>query len=333
MENCKNNLKENFQNYINHFKNFGIESVKFDFDNNSITINKFDKDIKFFYSKSVSFIKFNAITNIIGEIFGNEEYSWLDVNEKDVVDVGGFVGDSAMYFAIKGARNVYVYEPYPDSFELAKKNILYNNLENKIAIFNKGVGKENGTVVLDPDYESYPSSELIKFNKGINVDVVLLDEIVNRYKLNDAVLKMDCEGCEYDIILNSKKDTLRRFSQIMIEYHHGYENLKYALESSGFVVSFTLPKTALDKIINQERNFGFIYATRTPAVLSVDEFTEIFDSHFNYFINKYKNVDEKINSLTQKIDELQEAHRIKDEEINILRSKNRLFSLFRLKNK
>ncbi len=333
MENCKNNLKENIQYYINHFKIFGIEDVKFDFANNSIIINKFNREINFFYEEQMSMTKIVSIIDIIGEIFGYEEYSWLNVENREVIDIGGFIGDSAMYFAIKGARNVYAYEPYPDSFEIAKKNILYNNLENKITLFNKGVGKEKEHILLDQNVEGYSGSELKNSPKGKDIEIITLDEIADKYNLNDAILKMDCEGCEYDIILNSKKDTLRRFSQIMIEYHHSFENLKPILESSGFVVNYTLPKTIINQIINQEYKIGLIFATKITDLSSADDFIKIFNSHCNYFINKYINVDEKINSLTQKIDDLQEAHRIKDEEINILRSKNRLFSLFRLKNK
>ena len=40
-------------------------------------------------------------------------------------------------------------------------------------------------------------------------------------------------------------------------------------------------------------------------------------------INKYKNIDEKINELTQKINYLQDVHTIKDEKINELTQKNR----------
>lgn len=325
-----NFIEKNLSNFINHFKNFGIEDVKFNFNNNSIVIKKFNREINFFFEEQMSVVKFNSITNIIGEIFGNEEYSWLNVEGRQVVDIGGFIGDTAIYFALKGAKYIYAYEPYPDSFEIAKKNILYNNLENKITLFNKAVGKEKGHIFLNQNVEGYPSSELTISEKGIKVDIVTLEEIANGFNLNDAILKMDCEGCEYDIILNSKKDTLRRFSQIMIEYHHSFENLKHILESSGFVVSYTLPITGIDKIINQERNFGFILATKITNLLSANDFIKIFNSHCNYFINKYKNVDEKINVLTQKIDDLNEAHRIKDEEINSLR-KNKLFSLFKFK--
>jgi FkbM family methyltransferase len=42
--------------------------------------------------------------------------------------------------------------------------------------------------------------------------------------VNDPyLLKMDCEGCEYDAILNSKR--LGELRQIQMEYHYGPERL------------------------------------------------------------------------------------------------------------
>ena len=48
---------------------------------------------------------------------------------------------------------------------------------------------------------------------------------------------MDCEGCEYSIILNADKETLRSFGQIMIECHYGYKNIERKLKDTGFKVS------------------------------------------------------------------------------------------------
>ena len=51
------------------------------------------------------------------------------------------------------------------------------------------------------------------------VDAITLGEIVERYGVGEgAVLKMDCEGCEYDVILNDYEH-VRLFDEILFEYH------------------------------------------------------------------------------------------------------------------
>ena len=63
----------------------------------------------------------------------------------------------------------------------------------------------------------------------------------NQFNVDSAILKMDCEGCEYDSILDSPKEVLQKFDFIFIEYHYGYINLKEKLEQCGFEVSISPP--------------------------------------------------------------------------------------------
>jgi len=49
---------------------------------------------------------------------------------------------------------VYAFEPYPYSYNIAKKNIKLNHLEDKITLLNEGCGK-SGFVTIQEDYEKY----------------------------------------------------------------------------------------------------------------------------------------------------------------------------------
>ena len=49
-----------------------------------------------------------------------------------------------------------------------------------------------------------------------------------------SALKMDCEGCEYEAVLNADPCDLAVFSQIVIEYHNGYREIMRHLEAAGF---------------------------------------------------------------------------------------------------
>ena len=49
-------------------------------------------------------------------------------------------------------------------------------------------------------------------------------DIVSTYDLDNALLKMDCEGCER-AILYEDTNTLRKFKYIIIEYDYGYMDI------------------------------------------------------------------------------------------------------------
>jgi len=187
-------------------------------------------------------------------------YKWLDVKAKDVVDVGAYIGDSAICFALRGAKHVYAFEPYPYSYNIAKKNIRLNHLGNKITLFNEGCGK-SGFVTIKEDYENTVGTDLKNFQKGKKVRVESLDEIVKRFNLKHAALKVDCEGCEYDLILNASDKILHAFDQIIIEYHYGYRNLVKKLRQAGFIVKYSLPAYFYNIEAEDSNKYeGLIYA-------------------------------------------------------------------------
>jgi len=134
---------------------------------------------KVFYDKNRKSIINNGV---IKENFIDEQYELLYVKGRDVVDVGANIGDSAIYFALKSAKHVYAFEPYPYSYNIAKKVIKINNLEDKITLLNEGCGK-SGFVTIKEDYENKVGMDLKNFQKGKKVRVESLDEIVKRFNL------------------------------------------------------------------------------------------------------------------------------------------------------
>jgi len=69
-------------------------------------------------------IRFRYMYRMIPEIFGLGVYDLLDVRDRIVIDVGAFVGDSAVYFALKGAKRVIAVEPHPGAFAEMLENVM-----------------------------------------------------------------------------------------------------------------------------------------------------------------------------------------------------------------
>ncbi|MGC8543511.1 MAG: FkbM family methyltransferase, partial [Vulcanisaeta sp.] len=53
---------------------------------------------------------------------------------------------------------------------------------------------------------------------NVKTRLITLKELINETNVNTDVLKMNCEGCEYDVILNDY-DHLRLFREVVFEYH------------------------------------------------------------------------------------------------------------------
>lgn len=224
-----------------------------------------NNDMMIVSTKDLLKIKFyDSINNgdIIG-VFLIEEYRSLPVKGRTIIDIGANIGDSAIYFGMHGADKVIALEPYPKNYETAKKNIELNNLSDKTNLILAGCSSTCGTITIDPEKERSVRSSLQESTHGIDVPLMTLESILKENKINSALLKMDCEGCEYEAILSSSTDTLQKFSHIQIEYHYGYKNLKSKLESCGFKVSITNPKYSWNyEAKKPHMYFGWLYAIR-----------------------------------------------------------------------
>lgn len=167
-----------------------------------------------------------------------EDWSWLNVRGKIVVDIGGYIGDTAIYFISRGALKVIAFEAFPWSCRLAIENIRMNNLAGSVEIVNAAVGQKDASVIIDPNYENDNTSTVLTSDMGIKVRVVTLATIVEKYGIENGSLKVNCEGCEYEVFDNSSIDTIRRFSDIQIHYHGSPEPLISKLRKAGFLVRY-----------------------------------------------------------------------------------------------
>jgi FkbM family methyltransferase len=151
-------------------------------------------------------VKFRYMTGYILEAFEYGEYRDVDVNGKVIVDIGAGYGETAIYFLKRGARRVIAVEPCPCVYEGMLENLKLNCVEDKVAPINAAISSTHGRInVVCPHGKTA-------------VDAITLEDIVKKFDVYRGVLKMDCEGCEYDVILNNY-EYVRVFDEVYFEYH------------------------------------------------------------------------------------------------------------------
>ncbi|MFA6007916.1 MAG: FkbM family methyltransferase [Candidatus Shapirobacteria bacterium] len=229
-------VKKNWQEYIFHAYLFAIlPSAKLTSD--SVSFNYQNQPLNFRFGK----YGFSTIF----EIFAFDPYRDFlkNVNPKGkvVVDIGAAFGDTAIYFLMKGASRVVAVEAFPGYFKLAEQNIRNNNFSDKCDLVLSAVAGEPGNLEIDPNAEDMFGTNFKKSENGQVVPVTTLSEIVDKFGIQDGFLKVDTEGYEYEIILKTPKDQLRRFSDMLIEYHYGSEKLEKYLKECGFSLFKTGP--------------------------------------------------------------------------------------------
>jgi len=235
----KNNKKIQLNNFyhVNFFTKIkNSQKIKYDLDNDIVEISA-----PFFPNGKIKL--HDAIDNgDIVDVYLDELYAELPVENNTVVDIGANIGDSSIYFALKGAKKIISLEPFPKNYEMAKKNIELNKFSEKIHLLLQGCSNRNDYSTIDPEFISGVDSKIFESKNGIKIPITTLDQIIKDHDVEKkSILKIDCEGCEYDILLSSSSEVLQTFSQIFVEYHYGYKDLRKKLEASGFQVSVTSP--------------------------------------------------------------------------------------------
>lgn len=204
------------------------------------------------------------------EIFAGEPYreffEMTEIRGKKVLDVGAAFGDTAVLFLLAGAEQVYAVEAFPGYYRLAAQNIKTNNYDAHCEVLLSAVGGAPGTLKIDTNLEEMFGVGVQEMEVGDEVPVVTLKQIVDDRGLKDCILKLDVEGYEYEILLNTPKEDLRIFSDMVIEYHYGHERITSYLKEAGYSVSHTGPYTVSMSHLADEAaknmSVGNIYARR-----------------------------------------------------------------------
>ncbi|MEZ4799085.1 MAG: FkbM family methyltransferase [Flavobacteriales bacterium] len=177
-----------------------------------------------------NFLELDYVSNRAGlgifyDIFQKREYSDYFPFYEDctIVDIGGHFGYFSL-FALKNSgvdSKIYVFEPDPENFKVLSENIK----NSKIISSNKGVSSFVGATTLYLGNSTNHSiiSDYALNNpetKIITIQTVSLAYFMQQNGLSQIdFLKMDCEGAEYDIILNSDDKTLQKVRVYSLEFH------------------------------------------------------------------------------------------------------------------
>lgn len=172
---------------------------------------------------------------ILKEVFVEKEYNLLSKESFVVFDIGMNIGISSLFFGLKkNVFKIYSFEPVVTTYNQALYNLELNKAySNKIKTFNFGLG--GSTRVEKVLYNSQA-----KGNCGIRLDLSLvidrnnakeieigienigdiLPDLIAKHPGKKMVLKIDCEGAEYEIIEKlNEMNILCDIDVLLIEWH------------------------------------------------------------------------------------------------------------------
>lgn len=193
-------------------------------------------------------------------LLGEYNKPGFEINDNDIIiDIGAHIGLFAL-FASQFCKNgkVYCFEPVKENFDLLLSNLRLNKINN-VKPYNIAVSNQVGSVTIYLNEDEAGHSMHITGIKSIRVESDSLKNIIDSNKLEKCdLVKMDCEGEEYNIINLLPPDYFNKINKLCIEYHfadnkpHLVENLIKKLKTLSYDIS--------SRRISE--SIGFIYAQK-----------------------------------------------------------------------
>jgi FkbM family methyltransferase len=173
-----------------------------------------------------------------------------------IVDVGAHVGTFTVWASLRSPRaHILAVEPNPETFAFLERNIRDNGLQDRVIAVNAAVGTEPGTGTLELVEHSLGTRLARTGNGTVKVKVQTIPSLLVAAGMGDVdLLKVDCEGMEYEVFEAFDSEQLSRLDVIACEYHpepgHTVKELDDLLRASGF------------KVQRPDAPLGVLWATR-----------------------------------------------------------------------
>lgn len=181
---------------------------------------------------------------LFDEVIKDNVYNVSEQNIKDkcVIDIGANMGMFTIFSAFIGAKIVIAVEPVSTTINILHENIRESGLNN-IKTFNNAVTNISGQEINISLYDESGHNGMYNIvEKYETVKTITLGELLSYTNGKDVYLKLDCEGAEYDIIMNATKEEMSQISCIGVEIHaefhpiyKGREILAQKLLDFGFI--------------------------------------------------------------------------------------------------
>ena len=208
------------------------------------------------------------LLSLFEEIWVNRCYAPEDLPAAaggTIVDIGGHVGVFAIWAASRYPRaRIVALEPCSLMCRALEENVAASRLSN-VSVIHAACGGRSGEAVLYSrgvhamnslySHDNYGSV----FRPVERANLMTLDDVFRRFAVDRCpLLKLDCEGAEYEILFGASEETLARIDRIAMEYHVGLT--EHAPEALGRFLSewgFAVQRSPL-----LDEDGGYLHATR-----------------------------------------------------------------------
>ena len=219
-----------------------------------------NREIKIFGKKINFELNSQADESVFEEVFVDRDYKVVDeiiAKSHCILDVGAHIGCFSVYCAALNEKAlIFAYEPAPDNFSALKESLKVNHCNN-VKCKNVAIAAESGVRGFNLSEDSHNHSFFVE-GAEVKVQCLGVKQLLSRFDKVD-LMKLDCEGAEFEILAAFTSEEFLKVKSFYIEYHEfadGMDSLKLAdlLRKNGYIVE--------SKKSHYDNRMGFLLARR-----------------------------------------------------------------------
>jgi FkbM family methyltransferase len=188
-----------------------------------------------------------------------------------VIDIGGHIGTFACRVTqLHPEASVLSFEPSATTASYLRRNVAQNGVADRVEVFEAALSSASGTATFVDNgagsgmngLRSADHASGTGTGENTEVQTISFDDAVAKAPAPVDIVKIDCEGGEYDLVLGSKPESWASVQRVVIEFHpvtgHRWAELRDRFEDAGLHVQ-------------QESHFagyGCVWLSREPLALA-----------------------------------------------------------------
>lgn len=144
-----------------------------------------------------------------------------NAKDKTALDIGANIGNHSIFFA-NNFKNVYAFEPNPVTYEVLKINCNFAAKHKNIMPINVGLSDKEGSLPFYINPLNMGGSQIIDANNefikdAIQINVKTLDQLNELKDASIALIKIDVEGHELNVLKGAKVTISKNMPAILFE--------------------------------------------------------------------------------------------------------------------
>ena len=189
------------------------------------------------------------------------------VRNKNIIDAGAFIGDTAIILSDYTDKNVYSFEPFLQNYNTIFKTIELNKKNNIIPV-NMALGNENKEIGMDASIGagcglSIENAKESNINNIKNkVKMVTLDSYAKENNIEVGLIKTDLEGFEQPFLKGAIETIKEQKPVLIISIYHNYSDffeIKPMIENLNLGYKFKIIRNKSPQLITETKLLAEVY--------------------------------------------------------------------------